>query len=453
VPAVIAPGDSLRIPVRITVGTSGSFTSRLVLTTDACVGDVTALVRWSVLRPAWRAPDTIRLPVIIACGDTSQQATVEIEDLLVPPIINVDTSWVEAPFQIVGQNGRTLTIGWTPMMDGTVTAGLSVVLAPCGDTVRMIVVAERRSVGLDVPPRIVLPEDPEEAVIPILNTGTAPVTISAVRTVTAGFTLEAQLPVVLQPGETGRLTVRVAAGTMDDSTDVLIETNAPCPAVLSVRVVRTLFVETTVSIPTIEATTGSVVSIPLLVRDVRTNVRNRIGEWHCRISFDRTALAPWANTAAWVVWPGVTTTLLVDDDTKQWMVSGTWTGSDTLAVLQCLVLLDTAIRIPVTLSPTARFDWKGAGPTVTRRIVQEDGAVVLVDDICSKPRRLVSVGEISVNVLAIDVLGRILASAAVAGTTEDDILQRAHALLPHAAAHGLVIVLPDGTIHTARWGY
>jgi hypothetical protein len=453
IPIVVPAGDSLVVPVRIRVGQTGAYVASMTLQTDACVGDVTALVQWDVVRPSWRIPDTIALPLVVACGDTVQEAVVEVFDAAVPSIVALDTTWAQAPFRVVRQTNRSVLIRWQPTADGVVLAQLTAIVQPCMDTVTIVIRGEKRSVAVAVPSRIVLPEEPEQAMFRVENTGTAPITLRTARTTRPGYAINLALPATIQPGAGIDVQVIASADPADDSTDIVLETEGPCDTVMVVRVVRSLFVETTVAIPTVESATGLVVELPIVIKDVRTNVRGRIERWECEVDFDQSALAPWPSDSSWTRGSGVESLRIPDPDRSVWKLRGRWTGGDTLTVLKCLVLLDTARIIPVRFSIRNPFDWEGAGATVDRRIRQEDGAVVLVEQICTKPRRLVSVGEISVNVLAIDVLGRILASAAVAGTTEDDILQRAHALLPHAAAHGLVIVLPDGTIHTARWGY
>jgi hypothetical protein len=213
-----------------------------------------------------------------------------------------------------------------------------------------------------------------------------------------------------------------------------------------VRVVRSLFVETTVAIPTVESSTGLVVELPIVIKDVRTNIRGRIEQWECEVAFDNSALAPWPSDSSWTRGPGVESMRIADPDRSVWKLRGRWIGGDTLAVLKCLVLLDTATVIPVRFSLRNPFDWEGAGATVVRRIRQEDGAVVLVEQICTKPRRLIVWGNQPIAVMAVDVLGRIVGTTMVTGMTDDAVIAEAARRFAHVRPFGIVVLGHDGEI-------
>lgn len=451
VPTVVPAGDSLVIPVRITVGQTGTYTATVTFRTDACVGDIAAVVRWDVLRPSWQVPDTIDLPVVIACGDTALETIVQVIDPTVPAMVTLDTVWAQAPFTVVQRPNRAVAIQWKPTADGVVSARLNAVVLPCKDTVIMVVRAERRSIGVTAPPRIVLPEDPEQATFRVDNVGTAPVVLRTARATQPGFSVILSLPANIAPGSSIAIQVVANPDAVDDSTDVVLETEGPCDTVIVIRVVRSLFVQTTVAIPTVESATGSVVQLPLLIRDLRTNIRSRIGAWECEVSFDRTALAPWPDDSSWQRWPGIDAVRIPDNERSVWRLRGQWSGGDTLAVLQCLVLLDTATIIPVRFSVRDPFEWRGAGATVDRRIRQEDGAVVLVEQICTKPRRLVAWDNQPVTVMAIDLLGRILGSTMVAEYSDDAVMAEAVRRFAHIRPSGIVIVGHDGAIVRTIW--
>ncbi|MCU0329613.1 MAG: hypothetical protein MUC47_01395 [Candidatus Kapabacteria bacterium] len=446
IPSVVPAGDSVVVPVSIRVGQTGSYTALLTLQTDACVGDVTALVQWDVLRPSWRVPDTIALPLVVACGDTVQESVVEVFDAAVPSIVALDTTWAQAPFSVVRHTNRSVVIRWQPTADGVVMAELTAVVQPCMDTVTIVIRGERRSVAVAVPSRIVLPEEPEQAVFRVENTGTAPITLRTARTTRPGYAINLALPTTIQPGAGVEVQVLASADPADDSTDIVLETDGPCGTVMVVRVVRSLFVETTVAIPTVESSTGLVVELPIVIKDVRTNIRGRIEQWECEVAFDNSALAPWPSDSSWTRGPGVESMRIADPDRSVWKLRGRWIGGDTLAVLKCLVLLDTATVIPVRFSLRNPFDWEGAGATVVRRIRQEDGAVVLVEQICTKPRRLIVWGNQPIAVMAVDVLGRIVGTTMVTGMTDDAVIAEAARRFAHVRPFGIVILGHDGEI-------
>ena len=251
-PITIPPGESRSVRAVVTPPGAGAFTMNDTLLVNECGIRLPLEFSGSVFSPSFEAdPESIDLPDVLLCaGQAASSATFTLRasgtNGLRAPILAVDVS---EPFSVDLEAGRTIidsltvTVTYTPTIDGADVDTVIVVFGPCNDTVRCVVrgataSSSRTTTIDDADFGLINNGQASQRLLVITNTGTAPIDVEALTGVTPPWSITSSnpaLPATLQPAETAEVVLEYSylGPDRDDQLEIVSTTSAPCADTVS----------------------------------------------------------------------------------------------------------------------------------------------------------------------------------------------------------------------------
>lgn len=397
----VGPHDSLRLKISLRPVGRGLQLGQVRIIMRECNDTAIVNVRLVVDSVAFIVSDSVRFDTLIACRGNELRVPVTFRNNSSAGVRGVITR-IDArpPFSITHAVGDTIDVSdagtteviFTPTQDGAFRDSIVIELSPCA--VRKVIVVEgyRTSVEFDGTRRI----DFETKSIgewalqraTYINTGRRALVVTSVSPLTAPFSIvdvQPSLPAALQPGDTLSVTIRGASIAGSYAATLDVRTTDPCDITVQTQLSIASFARTTLHIPIMHSAVGQTIQVPVILDSVEGVLDTLLHTFHCTVQFRKSMLAPISQGGK----PGVSISWTMADSVTVVQCSGPWDGSDTLATIPCMVLLDAERSIVLDLADDQPFAW-GEVPT---DVIQVDGALD-VDDICAgRGLRVVHIGS------------------------------------------------------------
>jgi hypothetical protein len=313
VPPVIVPAGQQR-PVDVEIrdaGTNGVFTDILrIASVPACTDLAVALRVERMAMPGIDAPAQVEFPSRI-CDTTPVDTMIVVTNSGDLPLVfdggalsadpDLQLLFLSAPRTLAPRDTVQARVRIAPTVPGLRSGVLALRFGARGDTVVSIPIALRSDLAalavsaLDTD-TLFTGEAATLHRVPVRNTGTVPVTITAL-TADADFAVVSSLPVTIPPGDTALVTLRFEAGSGDTVlARMLAFTAAPLctPIALDVRGVR-IAARLHVEIPTLRASVGDRVTVPIRITEARNLVPAGTGTVDLALRIRSSILAPLAT--------------------------------------------------------------------------------------------------------------------------------------------------------------
>ncbi len=415
-PLTIVPGASLRIPVHLVLPAGdGNVTATIRLTSTACTPVMEATVVARVTRPRWQSPPVVNVPTHVRCAGPPADTTITIVSLSSGEArITADTAWIDAPFSIVRTGDAEWRVAWLPTADGPVAGVMTVVLRPCGDTVRIPVQSSSTQRTLQIRGGGRLDVATERVDVVVENTGTAVAMITQVEVSDPAYVVDVGaggMPRALAAGQQMVCTVLVANPAAPAQALVTVRSQEPCDTSMSVPIERRRGVEAGVWVTSATAAPNERVDVSVVVDSVRTNIAPLLQRWQATVVFDGNSVVPAAVAPPTVqaTWRREGRTLAVD-------LNGPWTGNGVVATLTLQTLLAHPPRTPIAIDTTVAL-WPSLPGDVLDSVEYRSGTLDLTGSICDRTARIIALRGIEGSLTVYDLLGRVVHISDVHETT------------------------------------
>lgn len=404
-PLTLAPGQSLRIPVRLLLPVNdGQAVATIRLTSTACVPVMDVTVSARALRPRWQHPPSVAIAHHVRCAGPPGDVRVEVlSQSSGAATVTADTAWIDAPFMMTKVGPAAWRITWVPGSEGVVTGTLTAVLMPCGDTVRIPVSAASTNRNLVVRGGGRVHVVTETVDVEVENTGTAPATITHIDVSDPAYTITVAgggLPRVLAPGERLRCTIAVENSGAPATATVSVRSAIPCDTTMTVGISRQRGVMARITVGSATAAPNDRVEIDVSISDVQTNVASLLTRWRATVAFDGASVMPIEVTPPSVTarWRRDAGQLVVD-------MEGPWNGEGVVATLALHAMLANPPVTPITVD-TAVPLWDGLPSDVFSDVTVDPGVLDLTGTICERSLRAIAVRGFNGTLTMYDLLGR-----------------------------------------------
>lgn len=422
-PLRIPPGSSMRLPARIVPQASGTFTASIRIRSNACTPDIVASLTYLVERPEWSAPTLLAIQPHIPCNSPPNEGVIDIASRSTgAAAVRVDTAFTDAPFTIERLGPTRFRVRWTPSKEGIEAGVVTLVLLPCGDTLRVPVTAESTTPQLVISGGGALDVLTETVDVEVVNVGSGSADITSAVVTDAGYTLlvvGATLPKVLAPGEKLVLRVGLASGAAPQRTRVEVRSATPCDTTLDVGIRRERGVRARIATESFITAPGSIIVIPITIENVASNVYPLLQQWQARVRVNRNALQLVVDGIRPTT---VTFTVEHEQDTTTIALSDVWVTDGRVAELSMRTLFERSARSAVEFDQTIPL-WVNLEADVVQQTEYVDGEVDLTGSICTRPARVVSFGRLQGTVEMYDVLGRRKRVLNIDVSTDDELWQ------------------------------
>ncbi|MBC8124849.1 MAG: T9SS type A sorting domain-containing protein [Candidatus Kapabacteria bacterium] len=396
VAGVAVPVDVEWLPiVGATAGQIG-----FIVREGACLDTLWVSVDGPVTQPRIDVTSSVDVSTLILCENSRAEVDVEFTsaDTTTWEVVDVNivgsaTSDLVTGARFVGR--KTVRVDVVPTQVGPYEIVITVRLQPCDTTVTIRIRGNAVNVNSSGTPlltfteRIVGRRQTLQAVY--RNTGTADLRIGNVRAPQAPFAVIGTTPAVpctLVPGQQLVVDVEITqrVGIHRDSVVVTIDT--PCLGTLTTQLESEATARTVIAMSDIISGIGVLDTVPVLLLQLPEIDNALLGEFRVTVEWNARELHVRSGSDARSSWTSrMVGSKYVTD------IIGTWTGSDTLALIPVTTLLSTSDVTDLMFVRDPGFFWTGQVSDVE----YDDGTLVIADPCSGRKMRSVllnGIGEL-----------------------------------------------------------